>query len=166
MLKWNVSLFNKNGNVYCCWIVSDSPHVNAEWIASCRRSDYATVLRDTVFNIYRNLYPFGHISFYFFSSQVLKLSMFSFPCWSFSSYLSWLLSCSFVWRSKFQPFHLIHIMVLELVAEVVPVSVPWGLISLLFLDTKKWAHLQDLINYTFKRLLNRPQVTTRLEKLF
>ena len=28
---WNdVSLFNKNGNVYCCWIVSDSPHLNAE----------------------------------------------------------------------------------------------------------------------------------------
>ena len=30
ILKWNVSFFNKNGNVYCCWIVSDSPHVNAE----------------------------------------------------------------------------------------------------------------------------------------
>ena len=28
ILKWNVSLFNKNGNVYCWWIVSDSPHVN------------------------------------------------------------------------------------------------------------------------------------------
>ena len=27
-------------------------------------------------------------------------------------------------------------MVLEVVAEVVPVSVPWGLISLLFLGTK------------------------------
>ena len=27
----------KNGNVYCCWIVSDSPHVNGEWIASCKR---------------------------------------------------------------------------------------------------------------------------------
>ena len=112
MLKWNVSLFNKNRNVYCCWIVSDSPHVNAEWIASCRRSDYATVLRDTVFNIYRNLYPFGYVSVYFFSSQVLKLSMSSFPCWSFSSCLSWLLSCSFVWRSKFQLFHLSHITVL------------------------------------------------------
>ena len=57
-------------------------------------------------------------------------------------------------------------LLLLLVLDVVPVSVPWGLISLLFLDTKKWAHLQDLINYTFKRLLNRPQVTARLEKLF
>ena len=28
ILKWNVSLFNKNGKVYCCRIVSDSPHVN------------------------------------------------------------------------------------------------------------------------------------------
>ena len=166
MLKWNVSLFNKNGNVYCCWIVSDSPHVNAEWIASCKRIRDGFARHSLQYIFYRNLYQFGHISFYFFSPQVLKLSMFSFPCWSFSLYLCWLLSCSFVWRSKFQPFHLIHIMVLELVAEVVPVSVPWGLISLLFLDTKKWAHLQDLINYTFKRLLNRPQVTTRLEKLF
>ena len=30
LMEWNVSLFNKNGNVYCCWIVIGSPHVNAE----------------------------------------------------------------------------------------------------------------------------------------
>ena len=29
ILQWNVYLFSKNGNAYCCWIVIDSPHVNA-----------------------------------------------------------------------------------------------------------------------------------------
>ena len=29
ILKWNASLFNKNENVYCCWIVTDPHDINA-----------------------------------------------------------------------------------------------------------------------------------------
>ena len=93
----------KNGNVYCCWIVSDSPHVNGEWIASCKRLRDGFA-RHSLQYLSKSVPVWAYL--YFFSSQVLKLSMFSFPCWSFSSCLSWLLSCSFVWRSKFQLFHL------------------------------------------------------------
>ena len=49
-ISWFLAKYIKKGNVYCCWIVIDSPHVNPGNCSvqpSARDGDFGTVLRDT-----------------------------------------------------------------------------------------------------------------------